>query len=83
MVYQTSVSMFGVDDVRIRLLEAENSKAQTRVLTIGFPGGTELRFMGPKGRLLAMFRAVETSLLEDDPDADVFFGEDAEIDVDA
>lgn len=73
MVYQTNVSLWQTEDVRIRQQVA--GAPDGRVLNLEFPGGTSLLFMGPKGKLLAMFRAIETSLLEGDEDADIFFGE--------
>lgn len=69
----TTAYLNGCTDAHIRLDEQV-----TRTFVGVVIGGSTMSFCGPRDHLLALFRAIETSLLEYAPDANVHFGSDSE-----
>jgi len=79
MSIQTNIHLRGVPSVRI-LTDPEpygaGRKVTTPWVTIDTNDGNEVTFYGQPGKLLALFRAIETLILERDPDSEIFFDHD-------
>jgi hypothetical protein len=75
----TSVHLRGAPSVHITTQDQEHFLPGQRTASwVGFDAaGTEVYIHGQPGKLLAFFRAIETSLLECEPDAEISF-EDAD-----
>ena len=77
MSIATNIYLRGVPSVRILTALATRPGETTDWVTIETPDGDEVSFMGQPGKLLALFRAIETSILERDPDSEIFFDHDS------
>jgi hypothetical protein len=78
----TSIHLRGVPSVRILTQDKEHFMSGDRLpswVSID-AGGSEIIFHAQPGKLLALFRAIETALLENDPDSEIFFDGDRELD---
>lgn len=76
MTIATNIYLSGVPSVRILTQEPEQfhpDQNLTPWVTIDTNDGNEINFHGQPGKLLALFRAIEMSILERDPDVEVFF----------
>lgn len=80
MSIQTNIHLRGVPSVRILTDNTSRvvvTHATSSWVTIDTNDGNEVTFYGQPGKLLALFRAIETSILERDPDSEVSFLNDA------
>jgi len=80
MTIATNIHLRGVPSVRILTEHEDNfysGNKTTSYVTIETNDGNEVTFFGQPGKLLALFRAIETSILERDPDCEVTFLEDS------